>query len=252
MARKKPDPKEEALRAARALNPRPEAVAPPSSAPREFFDARDLVQVRYEMVRRVRVEGEPVSAAAAEFGFSRPSWYAAAAAIDEGGLPWAVAGPARAPAGRTSSRLRSWVFDRALEADPGLRAADWQDESRSRFGISVSPSFGGEGPGAGPEAQKLMTDQQHRRRNRGPGRPLRGDARRRCARGCGPGRAGRRPVGLKGMAAWVHGWRACTPIRRPAQATGRAAPDRLRPGQRARRHGPGLQLRRANDRRPRR
>ena len=38
------------------------------------------------MVRRVRIDGASVSGTAGDFGFSRPSWYAAAAAIDEAGL----------------------------------------------------------------------------------------------------------------------------------------------------------------------
>ncbi len=82
--RRSEDPKVAALREGRALNPRPEAVADEAFAAEEFLDARDLVQVKYEMVRRVRVEGTPVSAAAASFGLSRPSWYAAAAALDQG------------------------------------------------------------------------------------------------------------------------------------------------------------------------
>jgi hypothetical protein len=74
MARRRDDAKEAALREARCLNPRPEAVADQAfTAGPEFFDARDLVQVKYEMVRRVRAEGQPVTAAAAAFGFSRPS-----------------------------------------------------------------------------------------------------------------------------------------------------------------------------------
>ena len=52
MARKrKPDAKEAALAETRTLNPRPEAVGDEQFASSEFFDARDLVQVKYEMVR---------------------------------------------------------------------------------------------------------------------------------------------------------------------------------------------------------
>ena len=57
MARREEDPKVEALRAARTLNPRPEAVGDERFAADGFFDARDVVQVKYEMVRRVRVDG---------------------------------------------------------------------------------------------------------------------------------------------------------------------------------------------------
>lgn len=54
MAKRRQDPKEDALREARALNPRPDAVIDAGFAASEFLDARDLVQVRYEMVRRVQ------------------------------------------------------------------------------------------------------------------------------------------------------------------------------------------------------
>ena len=53
MARKrKSDGKEAALAETRTLNPRPEAVGDEQFGSSEFFDARDLVQVKYEMVRR--------------------------------------------------------------------------------------------------------------------------------------------------------------------------------------------------------
>lgn len=139
MARRRPDPKEEALRTARALNPRPETVVAEEFATSEFFDPRDLIQVRYEMVRRVRVEGGTVSAAAAEFGFSRPSWYTAAAAIDDGGLPGllrARPGPRRAH--KLSDEVVSFIAE-ALEAEPELRAAELAGRVEEFFGVGVHP-----------------------------------------------------------------------------------------------------------------
>ena len=59
------DPKVAALREARCLNPHPEGVTDAAFRSQEFFDARDAVQVKYEMVRRVRVDGDSVTAAAA-------------------------------------------------------------------------------------------------------------------------------------------------------------------------------------------
>src|SRR5271154_5207863 len=93
MAKAGDDPKVAALREARSLNPRPEAVSDEQFSGSEFLDARDLVQVKYEMVRRARVDGEPVSQTATAFGFSRPSFYAAERALDEEGLQGLV--PAR-------------------------------------------------------------------------------------------------------------------------------------------------------------
>ena len=59
------DPKEAALAATRCLNPHPEQVTDPAFLASEFFDARDAVQVKYEMVRKVKADGAPVTAAAA-------------------------------------------------------------------------------------------------------------------------------------------------------------------------------------------
>lgn len=139
MAKRPQDPKEEALRGARALNPRPDAVLDAGFAASEFLDPRDLVQVRYEMVRRVRVDGESVSGAAGDFGFSRPSWYAAAAAIDEGGLPGllrARPGPRRAH--KLSEEVVTFLAG-ALEGDPGLRAAELARRVEESFGLRVHP-----------------------------------------------------------------------------------------------------------------
>lgn len=139
MARRRQDPKEEALRAARALNPRPEAVVDAEFATSEFFDARDLVQVRYEMVRRVRENGETVSAAALAFGFSRPSWYAAAAALDDAGLPGLL--PAR-PGPRRAHKLTEEIvaFLRATrEEDPSLRAPELAERVDETFSVRVHP-----------------------------------------------------------------------------------------------------------------
>ena len=61
MARRARDGKAEELAGSRTLNPRPETVANEAFHGSEFFDARDLVQVKYEVVRRVeadRVLGE--------------------------------------------------------------------------------------------------------------------------------------------------------------------------------------------------
>jgi transposase len=139
VARRRQDPKVEALRAERSLNPRPEAVTDEEFASSAFFDARDVVQVKYEMVRRVRVEGAAVSRSAAAFGFSRPSFYEAAAALEAGGLPGLV--PAR-PGPRRAHKLTSEVVAFArqrLETDPSLRSVDLVDAIAERFGIRVHP-----------------------------------------------------------------------------------------------------------------
>ena len=61
--------KEKALWEQGLLNPHPERVRDELFERHVFFDARDLVQVRYEMVRRVLVEGQPMGKTAAAFGY---------------------------------------------------------------------------------------------------------------------------------------------------------------------------------------
>src|SRR3954454_5088161 len=108
MAKRRADGKAGELARSRTLNPRPEAVSDAAFAASEFFDARDVVQVKYEMVRRVEADGVSVSAAADAFGFSRQSYYTAAAALAEGGLQGLV--PAK-PGPRGAHKLTDEVLD---------------------------------------------------------------------------------------------------------------------------------------------
>ena len=95
------NPKREALQEQGTLNPRPRAVTDPLFAEDSFFDPRDLVQVKYEMLRRVQSEGHSVTDAAAAFGFSRPSFYQALSAFEGDGLAGLVPHK-RGPKRRTS------------------------------------------------------------------------------------------------------------------------------------------------------
>ena len=136
---KPPDPKIQALRQRATLNPSPERVSDPLFTAAEFFDARDLVQVKYEMVRRVRVDGQPLSHSAAAFGFSRPTLYQAQAAIERGGLAALVP---RKPGPRRSHKLDTEVMEfleALLAEDAALRAVELARRVRERFGRTVHP-----------------------------------------------------------------------------------------------------------------
>ena len=81
------DEKLNTLHQSHALHPHPDQVRDPlftSGSP--FFDPRDLVQVKYELLRRVRVDGASVSHASSLFALSRPTFYAAQAAWERSGL----------------------------------------------------------------------------------------------------------------------------------------------------------------------
>jgi hypothetical protein len=68
------------------LNPSPGKVRDPKFQENEFFDPRDLVQVKYEMLRRVSVEKASVTEATEKYGVSRPTYYQTKASFDKGGL----------------------------------------------------------------------------------------------------------------------------------------------------------------------
>ena len=82
----KRDTKSNHLEQQGALNRHPERVRAPWFQTDGFFDARDLVQVKYEMLRQVNMEGVKKAEAAALFGVSRPTFYQAEAAFAQQGL----------------------------------------------------------------------------------------------------------------------------------------------------------------------
>lgn len=81
------DEKLRILRQTHTLHPHPEGVRDPLfTTGSAFFDPRDLVQVKYELLRRVRLDGASVSQATLLFALSRPTFYAAQAAWERAGL----------------------------------------------------------------------------------------------------------------------------------------------------------------------
>ena len=82
-----PDPKLEELRKRGALHPRPEQVTDELFTTAEFFDPRDAIQVKYEMLRWARIDGQPVARVVRDHGYSRPTFYEAQAAFERDGLP---------------------------------------------------------------------------------------------------------------------------------------------------------------------
>jgi len=135
----KNDPKLETLREQGTLNPRPRDVIDPLFATDSFFDPRDLVQVKYEMLRRVQTDGHSVTQAAAAFGFSRPSFYQAQAAFAKEGLAGLVPrkrGPKQAH--KLTEEVLGFIIE-TRQQDPRVRIGDVVRLIHQRFGITVHP-----------------------------------------------------------------------------------------------------------------
>ncbi len=133
------DPKVAALRAAGALHPHPDAVQDEAFRRHDFFDRRDRVQVKYEMLRRHRVDERPVTEVASAFGVSRQAFYAAGTAFTAAGLVGLLPRP-RGPkrAHKCTDEILDFVEEQRAE-DRGRSAADWAEAVRARFGVTLHP-----------------------------------------------------------------------------------------------------------------
>jgi transposase len=135
--RRKIDSKEAALKREGALNLYPESILDPLFKENAFFDPRDLVQVRYEMLRRHRVDGLSVVAAAEAFGVSRPTFYQAQTEFTKAGLPGLLP-KHRGP--KHGHKLSEDMIDHVLEikrSQPELTTAECLRMIKERFGITV-------------------------------------------------------------------------------------------------------------------
>ncbi len=126
-----------ALAESATVNPHPEAVRDPAFVDGDFFDPRDLVQVKYEMLRRVRIERQSIAETAARFGLSRPTFYKAQADFERAGLVGLL--PAkRGPRGAhkiTDEVMR--FIEQARAEEEGLEAQVLAKRIASRFGCRV-------------------------------------------------------------------------------------------------------------------
>lgn len=131
--------KVEALREEGTLNPTPEHVRDPKFQGNEFFDPHDIVQVKYEMLRRVSVENASVSAATEDYGVSRPTYYQTKASFDKAGIAGLVP-QKRGPRGPHKFRGEALVFvQQQLVAGEPVRARELAKLVRQKFDLNIHP-----------------------------------------------------------------------------------------------------------------
>lgn len=135
----RPDPKIEALRVDGALNRHAAQITDPVFGAHQFFDARDLVQVKYEMLRRVEIDAQPVTPTAAAFRLSRPSFYQAQRAFQQRGLAGLLP-KKRGPHGGHKLTAEIVTFLQQAQArDVSLRPVDLAQHVADRFAVTVHP-----------------------------------------------------------------------------------------------------------------
>ena len=133
------DVKLEALGQNGTLNVHPGDVADELFSDSEFFDPRDILQVKYEMLRRVRQDGMTVSQASKMFGFSRVSYYQIQHAYDQQGLAGLMP---RQRGPRHAHKLTEDVMafiSACKNQKASLQATDLVIQIKQHFGLSVHP-----------------------------------------------------------------------------------------------------------------
>lgn len=134
-----PDAKGRALLDTATFNPRSDQVRHPLFAQSEFFDPRDLVQLKYETLRAVEVEGYSIAKAATEFGLSRPTIYQAREQLEGQGLEGLLPRK-RGPKHPHKLTGPIWQFLQELQAtQPELDARECVRRVRQRFRVKLHP-----------------------------------------------------------------------------------------------------------------
>ena len=136
------DSKAESLRQQGVLNPHPEKVADPLFHDSEFFDPRDLVQVKYEMLRRVRVEAHPSPRLLRRSGSPVPSSIKPRRFYHRAGLPGLIPqrpGPRQAPqALRPHGRFPAPTSTSRPVAPSPPRSRSWFESTSASWSIPAA------------------------------------------------------------------------------------------------------------------
>ena len=136
MSQKNPDQsKIDALQRNGTFNKRAEAVQDPLFVENDFFDPQDLLQVKYEMLRRAGTDRLSITEVCSRFGFSRLSFYRLQAAFRQSGIAGLLS-KKRGP--RKAHKLSDEVMDFVEKVkDEGHGTESVKSFIEDRFGIRV-------------------------------------------------------------------------------------------------------------------
>ena len=129
--------KADLLRENGTLNKNHRKLKDPLFKENEFFDPEDLVQVKYEMLRRVSRDGKSITEVTKSFGFSRPVFYEAKDSIEKEGLSGLVP---QKPGPRRAHKLNDDILKFIIEKkSQGYRSHQIKEEIKKRFNVDVHP-----------------------------------------------------------------------------------------------------------------
>jgi transposase len=136
--RGEPMSKEEALKENGTFNRYHKSVKSRLFGCGPFFDARDLVQVKYEMLREVSHEGKSVTQAAKEYGLSREAFYKNKRLFEKNGLT-ALIPKKTGPKGPHKLANGEEFINGYLDKNPDAKATEIAAQLELNVGIKLHP-----------------------------------------------------------------------------------------------------------------
>ena len=129
----------EILKKQGTLNPHPERVKDPLFVQSDFFDPYDLVQIKYELLRRVEQEGVSVAKATSDFGVSRTFFYRTQQTFVQEGLAGFLPKRRGPQKNHKLSEEIMVLIEELMSQDQSLKASDLHIRITEHFGITVHP-----------------------------------------------------------------------------------------------------------------
>jgi len=132
--------KRERLQRDGVLHPSPERVTVELLSLSEFFDAADLLQMKYEMLRAVEFDKMQVADAAQAFGLSRVAYYRARRQYEQSGLAGLLPHK-RGPKGphKITAEVLEFTHRQITESEGD---ADWEElcsRIEKAYGVLIHP-----------------------------------------------------------------------------------------------------------------
>ena len=104
----------------------------------QFFDARDMVQVKYEMLREVSQGGESVTTVSSEYGFSRETFYETKRLFEENGIAGLLP-KKKGPKGSHKLRGGERFIDEYIAGRPEAKSSEVAAQLEKGTGIKIHP-----------------------------------------------------------------------------------------------------------------
>jgi transposase len=131
--------KRQTLVSSATFNPRSGEVRHPLFARADFFDPHDLVQLKYEALRALEMDGYSLARAAREYGLSRPTLYQARTDFLQNGMAGLLPGKRGPKAAHKLTEEVRRTLESLHSGQPALKAGELARSLAERHKVKVHP-----------------------------------------------------------------------------------------------------------------